>query len=623
MNRVAKWILIPYHYVRRSLYRKILVSFLAIVTLTVISLETNYYVETSADIKNRAISNMEQISDQSEKMISSYMSYIRGEAWNYFGDTEFQSFVQHMDSDPDKYSYFLSKFRKLTSENPIIGVVMINPLDGTPLIVGNNTNMYYGNSKQLELFEKERARLHEIALINDGKGTWVTSRMYDTKSNRMLNTLVFVQALKEIKVTSQQVIGTLMIQLSIDELRNWLHGVENREQGDFYLVNQQDGTILLAQDENVLGTSVLDETGLNELRKNRKERHVFLEVQGAETLVVYQEVANSDWMIVGKIPVHLLLKQVNEVAKRTILIGLAYILGSMLLAGFLSSKVIMPLKRLRKGMKQIETGNFNISVSVDTEDEIGYFCISFNQMANEINRLVVKVYETELVKKDAEIKALQSQINPHFLYNTLGTIDSLASLHEDRRISVISLSLAKMFRYNISGGSMSTLGAEIQQIELYLSIQKIRYDSRLDYSINIEPGLEKMRLPKLLFQPLVENSIIHGIENMPSGGFIRIQVASIDERDVEIRVWNNGEAIQESKLKEIMAMLETWSWVGRHPEQQSSIGLVNVQSRLKLLYGNPYGLVIHSFPDQGTEVILRVNKIEEEGWEQHEAANLG
>lgn len=623
MNRVAKWILIPYHYVRRSLYRKILVSFLAIVTLTVISLETNYYVETSADIKNRAISNMEQISDQSAKLISSYMSYIRGEAWNYFGDTEFQSFVHHMDSDPDKYSYFLSKFRKLTSENPIIGVIMVNPLDGTPLIVGNNTNMYYGNSKQLELFEKERARLHEIALINDGKGTWVNSRMYDTKSNRILNTLVFVQALKEIKVTSQQVIGTLMIQLSIDELRNWLHGVENREQGDFYLVNQQDGTILLAQDENAIGTSVLDETGLNELRKNRNERHVFLEVQGAQTLVVYQEVANSDWMIIGKIPVHLLLKQVNEVAQRTILIGLAYILGSMLLAGFLSSKVIMPLKRLRKGMKQIETGNFNISVSVDTVDEIGYFCIGFNQMANEINRLVVKVYETELVKKDAEIKALQSQINPHFLYNTLGTIDSLASLHEDRRISVISLSLAKMFRYNISGGNMSTLGAEIQQIELYLSIQKIRYESRLDYSINIEPGLEKMRLPKLLFQPLVENSIIHGIENMHSGGFIRIQVASIDERDVEIRVWNNGEAIQESKLKEIMAMLDTWSWVGRQPELHSSIGLVNVQSRLKLIYGNPYGLIIHSFPDQGTEVILRVNKSKEEGWEQHEAANLG
>ena len=95
-------------------------------------------------------------------------------------------------------------------------------------------------------------------------------------------------------------------------------------------------------------------------------------------------------------------------------------------------------------MKQIETGNFNnISVPVNTNDEIGYLSISFNHMANEINRLVVKVYETELVKKDAEIKALQSQINPHFLYNTLGTIDSLATMHDDQRISVISRSLAE------------------------------------------------------------------------------------------------------------------------------------------------------------------------------------
>ncbi|KRE48758.1 cache domain-containing sensor histidine kinase [Paenibacillus sp. Soil522] len=623
MNRVAKWILIPYDYVRRSLYRKILFSFLAIVTLTVISLETYYYVGTSADIKQRAVSNMEQISEQSEKMIISYMSYIKGEAWDYFGDKEFQAFVQHMDSDPDKYSYFLSKFRKLTSENPIVGVIIVNPLEGSPLIVGSNTNTYYGNSKQLELFEKERERLHAIALKNDGKGIWVNSKMYDTKTDRILNTLVFVQALKEIKVTSQQLIGSLAIQLSFDELRNWLHDVEKGEQGNFFLVNQQDGKILLAQDENMIGTSVLNETGLRKLRENGKKRHIFLNDQGDQTLVVYQKLVNSEWMIIGKIPVHQLLKQVNEVAQRTILIGLGFILGSMLLAGFLSSKVIMPLKSLRKGMKQIETGNYNISVSVDTKDEIGYFCIGFNQMANEINRLVVKVYETELVKKDAEIKALQSQINPHFLYNTLGTIDSLASLHEDRRISIISLSLAKMFRYNISGGNMSTLWAEIQQIELYLSIQKIRYESRLDYSIDIEPGLEQMRLPKLLFQPLVENSIIHGIENMPSGGCIRIQVASIDERDVEIRVWNNGEAIQESKLQKIMAMLENWSRAGHNPEQQPSIGLMNVQARLKLIYGNPYGLIINSLPGQGTEVILRLNKFGEEGGGQDEASYIG
>lgn len=604
----------PYRYVKRSLYRKILVSFLVIVTLTVISLETYYYVETSADIKQRAISNMEQISEQSEKILGSYMSNIRNEAWNYFGDTEFQSFVKNMDSDPEKYSYFLSKFRKLTTENPYISVIIVNPLDRAPLVVGNNTNAYYGSSERLMRFEAERTRLNEVALKNEGKGIWVTSQMVDTMTDRTLNTLVFVQALKEIKVTSQNVIGTFMLVLSFDELRNWLQGVENSEHGDFYLVNKHEGTILLARDENTLGTPVLDEAGLNELRASRNERYFFLKDKGDQTLVIYQKLANSDWLIVGKVPVNLLLKQVNEVAQRTILIGAAFIVGSMLIAGLLSSKVILPLKRLRKGMKQIETGNFNISVPVNTDDEIGYLSISFNHMANEINRLVVKVYETELVKKDAEIKALQSQINPHFLYNTLGTIDSLATVHDDQRISVISRSLARMFRYNISGGNLSTLEAEIQQIELYLSIQKIRYDSRLNYSIDIEPGLESMRIPKLLFQPLVENSVIHGIENMPSGGCIRIRIVSINERDVEIRVWNNGEAIPQSKLKEIRAMLDNWTPLGQHSEQ-SSIGLVNVQARLKLIYSDQYGLTIDSSPGQGTEIMIRVSKLGEEGGE--------
>ena len=160
---------------------------------------------------------------------------------------------------------------------------------------------------------------------------------------------------------------------------------------------------------------------------------------------------------------------------------------------------------------------------------------------------------------------------------------------------------------------MSSLEAEIQQIELYLSIQKIRYDSRLNYDIHIEPGLENMRLPKLLFQPLVENSVIHGIESMQSGGFIRIRIVSINKRDVEIRVWNNGQTIQESKLKDIQTILQTWSPTGQNTEQQTSIGLVNVQARLKLIYGEDYGLMIQSSPEQGTEIILRVSKLGDEG----------
>ena len=171
----------------------------------------------------------------------------------YFGDTEFQSFVPNMDSEPEKYSYFLSKFRKLTTENPYISVIVVNPLNGTPLVVGNNTNTYYGNSQQRELFEKETARLHQIALQNDGKGVWVTSQTYDTNTGRNINTLVFVQALKEIKVASQHIIGTMLIVMSNDEMQNWLQSAGNQEHGDFYLVNKQDGTIVLAQDERRIG----------------------------------------------------------------------------------------------------------------------------------------------------------------------------------------------------------------------------------------------------------------------------------------------------------------------------------------------------------------------------------
>ncbi|NRF94760.1 histidine kinase [Paenibacillus frigoriresistens] len=179
-------------------------------------------------------------------------------------------------------------------------------------------------------------------------------------------------------------------------------------------------------------------------------------------------------------------------------------------------------------------------------------------MTAEIDRLIMKVYETNLMKKDAEIKALQSQMNPHFLFNTLGTIESLAAMQGDsRNIRMICRSLAQMLRHNISGASFSTLGEEVLQIEQNLFIQKIRYGSRLEYEIKVEAGLENMRIPKLLFQPIVENGITHGIEGLRRGGEL-IYVRSYVLRDfiiswiLDLAVMLGGAFFVYSQLKDIM-----------------------------------------------------------------------
>lgn len=608
MRIFNKWILAPIDYVKRSFYRKMLLSFFAIIIITVLSLGINFYVQTSADIKKNAISNMERLADQSVQTMESHMDYTNKETWNLFRDTDLQSLMKDYSKNPEKMSYFTFRIMDLANNNPFINAIVVRDSNGLSKLSAG-VSRYFTNLSQLASFEKELDRVSKIAVQNDGKGVWVLSNTYDQK-NQPYRTIAYTQALKDVFGDFQPIIGTLTIQFSNEKLQEWIKSLKTNDQGDFYLIDKKDGTIVLGPDQSSTGKPLLNEQNFSEFEKVRPEPYFFINEEKGQTLIVYKSFMNSDWMLVGKVPVNVLLARVNSVAQRTILIGLSALLSTMLFASFLSSRVLIPIKRLRKGMKQMETGNYNISVPVETKDEIGYFCQSFNQMTHRINHLVVQVYETELLKKDAEIKALQSQMNPHFLYNTLGTIESLAPVQgEGQMISVMCRSLAQMLRYNINGASFSTLGEEIEQLEVYLSIQKIRYETRLEYNIIVDPELTKMRIPKLLFQPIVENSIIHGIERSRKGGTIQIEAVSIDEQDAMIKVTDNGVGMDPDKLKDLQLRLNTWSASSYSANnQQTSIGMVNVHARLKLLYGEQYGVAIKSVFGEGTQVTIRLMK---------------
>ena len=519
-----------------------------------------------------------------------------------------QSLMKDYSKYPEKISYFTFRIMDLANNNPFIDAIVVRDSNGLSKLSAGAFR-YFTSPGQLASYEKELDRLSKIAVQNDGKGAWVLSNTYDQK-NQPYRTIAYTQALKDVFGDFQPIIGMLTIQFSNEKLQEWIKSLKSNDQGDFYLIDKKDGTIVLGPDQSSTGKPLFNEQNFSEFEKVSPEPYFFINEDIGQSLIVYKSFMNSDWMLVGKVPVNVLLARVNSVAKRTILIGLSALFSTMLFASFLSSRVLVPIKRLRKGMKQIETGNYNISVPVETKDEIGYFCQSFNQMTHRINHLVVQVYETELLKKDAEIKALQSQMNPHFLYNTLGTIESLAPVQgEGQMISVMCRSLAQMLRYNINGASFSTLGEEIEQLEVYLSIQKIRYETRLEYTIIVDPELTKMRIPKLLFQPIVENSIIHGIERSRKGGTIQIEAVSIDEQDAMIKVTDNGVGMDPDKLKALQLRLNTWSASSYSANnQQTSIGMVNVHARLKLLYGEQYGVAIESVFGEGTQVTIRLMK---------------
>ncbi|WP_256761906.1 sensor histidine kinase [Cohnella sp. WQ 127256] len=607
MKRVWTWILTPIQYIKRSFYRKMLLAFFAVIVLTVTSLGVNFYIETSTNIKQSEISNMNRAIEQAVQTLQLQLGNIKNDAWGFFGDEELQIAYRDIYENLEKIEYFNYKFLFMQNSNALVQMITVNDKENITRIKVMASNNYV---EDRDLFEMEKERLNQIALSNNGKESWVLTEIYDKQKKQMFQTIAYTQALKDVYADFQPVLGSMIVILSFDKLQNWLNDLKIQDHGEFYLVNKQDSQIILSTEMGNIGSPLFQEANLMKWNEHNDEPYAYVTDQSGKSLVFYRSVANTDWILVGKVPVSVLLEEVNALAQRAIIIGFACLMIAMLLASLLSSRVLVPIRRLRVGMRQIQQGKYKVSIPVETNDEIGFFVVSFNKMAMEIDRLIKKVYETELNKKDAEIKALQSQINPHFLYNTLGTIESLAAVQgEDKSIQEICHSLAQMMRYNVNGGSFSTFAEEIQQIKQYLKIQQIRYGARLQYEIEVESALESVRIPKLLFQPIVENSIIHGIEGLRRGGQIWIKAVTQNELDIVITVKDNGLGMKEERLKKLQTDLAEVSIRDFSVDrEQRSIGIVNAHERLKLIYGEVYGLTIKSELGKGTEVSIRLMK---------------
>lgn len=271
----------------------------------------------------------------------------------------------------------------------------------------------------------------------------------------------------------------------------------------------------------------------------------------------------------------------------------------------MARSVSQPINELVYCMQQVEAGDLKTRVEFSSTDEIGLLGRNFNKMVARLNFLVNSITEKQERLKHAEIKALQAQINPHFLYNTLDTIKWLAKLNMVDELQVIVTELGKLLRSTISSNKeIITVEESIKTIESYINIQKIRYRNRLQVSINISPDIYDYHVPKLLLQPIVENAIIHGLENKVGKG--NLVINGYQEADELIfEIIDDGIGIEANKLALINAKKDLASTT-------DSIGLQNVNRRIQLYYGASYGLHIKSQAQSGTIVTLRLPLLKRE-----------
>lgn len=328
-------------------------------------------------------------------------------------------------------------------------------------------------------------------------------------------------------------------------------------------------------------------------------------IKNERMLVAYTTSKLTGWKYVSMIPFKDVILNVNEIRNLALVVNILAIGLAVFLAFIFSQSIYKPIKILKDSMQVAQGGNLNVRITEGRDDEFGMLNYGFNQMINRIRGLIDELYHEKLLKKDSELKNLEAQINPHFLYNTLDSLHWLARLNKMEEVSKLTFSLSNFYRLTLSGGKeMITVKETLDLIQEYLYIQQMRYPDKFHVKIQSDESLMEYQVLRLIIQPLVENAIYHGIEKKKGRGNIRIEVYSC-EKGIVFAVHDDGVGISSDKLKEIKDCLEMDGIEGI-----DNFALVNIHKRIRLKYGDEYGLRIESESGKGTSVYATLPKLE-------------
>lgn len=340
----------------------------------------------------------------------------------------------------------------------------------------------------------------------------------------------------------------------------------------------------------------LSKADYNNLVASPSKHSNHLKFNGTDCLVTTSSSKLSDWKIINIIPISELNKNINSMKGRTYLLTFTFIFIALLLAIAIAKQIVNPIQKLSSAMKVVENGHFDIKINVNTKDEIGTLSKTFNTMTKKMKNLIKEVYVNKLAQKDMELKMLQNQINPHFIYNTLESIHMMAEINNDSETAKMAINLGKIMRYGLSYSDKKvTVLDEINNLNAYIMLEEMRYDNIKKIDIDVEPSLLSGEIMKLTFQPIVENSLYHGLDTLESGGILKIIGYRVGT-DMKFEIEDNGLGMDSNKLASLNGYINNLN------NAFNSIGLKNVNQRIKLYYGNSYGIKVKSTVNVGTNV---------------------
>lgn len=544
-------------------------SSMALKKVSEVSIQTLYSIRTSLDIMITNISNYSKMILSDDNL----QTLLRRK--NIYSDLNLQK----------KLGIYLNK---LTQETPFISSVYIFDISGNEFSVGNQDNMKF--------FPEKIQEAPWYDSVVDKKGSYILSLngggafRHDPDNN-------FVSMIRLVRdINTTETLGVLIINISENAFKDSYANITN---------NYTTGVTILDQNNNsIIKSSGIKTSNLVQLF-DKNLGYVIRNINNSECLISYLTEEKNGWKIVSIIPVSELS---NETAVPG-LIGFAIIMinSILLFIGtiFTTRMITIPIKKLLKSMKGVEKGEFNeVSIKAGS-DEIGKLRDGYNIMIQEIQNLIKHVITEQKIKRKAELDVLQAQIKPHFLYNTLDSINSLALMGEVASVCNLVDSLGSYYRISLSKGKeVISIGEELDMVKNYLLIQKMRYPDLFTVSFTIDDKCNNYRILKLVLQPLVENALYHGIRNKVGGGTIAIITEHLNDH-IRITVEDDGVGMSKEFIE---------SMLGHNiRSNETGFGLRGTIERLRIFYGMDNCFQIESKLDCGTKITLLIPINKENG----------
>ena len=584
------------------LQSKLMTYFFSLIMIIVTMLDIFFIYKMSETVEKDTHVYAYEIVKQLGRNIESYINHMQEVMWMISSQdmSLINQLKEPLNQKSVRKSYFLEEMRNRGSSN---GVVSINIFGENGLVLtdsASNAIKDYIDVKQMEWYTK----------AVEAKGNPVISASHT--QNYLKNEGKWVFSLSAAIMEENEVLGIVLIDMSYKNLTDMCNDIQLGEKGYVYIVGQGQEMIYHPK-QQLIYSGILQE---DLARVMQQEEGSFTEALEDKRLVTVHSLEQVGWRVVGVSYIGELLVSKQEIIIPLIILTLLALVVAFLISKRIASQTAKPIRELTEHMQEIELGKLGVEIDTQSDtEEIQCLAASFKEMVYKIEGLIEQVEDNQKKLRKSELKVLQSQINPHFLYNSLDTIIWLGEREECEKVVQMTAALARYFRLSLSKGKeVITIYEEVEHIKHYLQIQQIRYASKLTYTIEVSPDIFDEMIVKIVLQPLVENALYHGIKDLEEGGYIRV-LGFREGNNIILEVYDNGKGMSHEQIKNILkAPSSTFITKG-------GVAIKNVHERIQVYFGQDYGLSYESEYGKWTKVRITIPAIEIGEWNEKNRTN--